>query len=409
MHISLHRVGSCSAFVLCSPLLQISIFCLRLPAAMSIHPVAPFSPLTPLSCNAVGIEYSDGMSSEGYSSENSDGFVQPRKQHNPEKAPVKNSAANRASQSNVASKGKPGRPLARKSEKARPLCLDFLNGNCGRLRAHCRYYHPEPGELLTQEQQKKAGVCEVWALTGFCKFGDKCWKKHPAPGPTAPTTCIAEPLTRKFQGWMQSQQAARQHAAESLSPTSPSFHPASESTPAPMPLPFEHHLRTAIMLLQHLTTNPEHSLAMLCKAAVDGTGLSFHELLPLVHAKALSELRSGWVFVQLALRLRPALAVEEQAAFDRQFYDILKTSILSTLEDGPSLQMVRGRGVRNVKVCRRVFLPMDLKCGLGAAHMGISGRRDEGVSSAIGQSVLRVAPSACFNLLRWARHSCPNA
>ena len=99
-----------------------------------------------------------------------------------------------------------------------------------------------------------------------------------------------------------------------------------------------------------LKTNPGHTVAMLCQAAIDGTGLSFHELLPLVHTKALSKLHTGWVFVQLALRLRTALAVEEQDAFDRHFHGILKTSILSTLEAGPSHQMVRGRGVRNVKV-----------------------------------------------------------
>eukprot|EP00667_Euglena_gracilis_P033068 EG_transcript_52774 len=40
-------------------------------------------------------------------------------------------------------------PPRRGSESgaARPLCLDFLNGKCGRQRAHCRYYHPQPGEV----------------------------------------------------------------------------------------------------------------------------------------------------------------------------------------------------------------------------------------------------------------------
>ena len=72
-----------------------------------------------------------------------------------------------------------------------------------------------------------------------------------------------------------------------------------------------------IILLQQLKTNPERTVAVMCQAAIDG--LSCHELLPLVHAKALSEVRTGWVFVQLDLRLRPALAVEEQDAFDRHF------------------------------------------------------------------------------------------
>ena len=317
---------------------------------MSTLPAAPFSPLSPLLNSSM--EMSDGMSSEGYSSANSDNFIrQRRKQHNLKNADAKNSAAIRAGQMNT-----PGRPLARKAEKTRPLCLDFLSGNCGRLRATCRYYHPEPGEVLPQQQQKSAGVCKVWVLTGFCKFGDKCWHKHPAPGPAAPATCIAEPLTKKFQGWMQSrepQKAAQYPAPEA---TSRSSHPAPAPTPAPEPmkLPSGHTLHTTIVLLERLTTNPEHTLQLLCQAAVDGTGLAFHELLPLVHAKALSELRAGPMLVRLALRLRPALAAEEHEAFDQQFYGILKESILSTLECGTASQMVRG--VRNAKVLAEALL-----------------------------------------------------
>eukprot|EP00667_Euglena_gracilis_P026971 EG_transcript_32933 len=89
----------------------------------------------------------------------------------------------------------------RNSEPAvpRPLCLDFLNGKCGRHRALCRYYHPQPGEVtlvvpphaapdtLAPVTPPAAGhlngpphpICEVWALTGFCKYGPRCWKRHP--------------------------------------------------------------------------------------------------------------------------------------------------------------------------------------------------------------------------------------
>eukprot|EP00667_Euglena_gracilis_P024348 EG_transcript_27968 len=101
----------------------------------------------------------------------------------------------------------------------RPLCLDFLNGKCHRQRAQCRYYHPQPEELALMAPATAAPgtdpaaantvhdparpICEVWALTGFCKYGPRCWKQHPqlSAQSSAP---VAEPITLKFQQWLQS-------------------------------------------------------------------------------------------------------------------------------------------------------------------------------------------------------------
>eukprot|EP00667_Euglena_gracilis_P003559 EG_transcript_3567 len=99
----------------------------------------------------------------------------------------------------------------------RPLCLDFLKGKCGRERTYCRYYHPQPGEVSlaaspapSPSQAAVEGtvhdparpICEVWTLTGFCKYGPRCWKQHPrlAVQLAAP---VAEPKTLKFQNWLQ--------------------------------------------------------------------------------------------------------------------------------------------------------------------------------------------------------------
>ena len=98
----------------------------------------------------------------------------------------------------------------KKTEK--PLCLDFLKGKCHRFRNGCRYYHPEPGEVVPLEQFAGTQVCEVWALSGFCKFGAKCWKEHPEM--LRQGVCATEPITRKFQGWMHSQLALREAAEE---------------------------------------------------------------------------------------------------------------------------------------------------------------------------------------------------
>ena len=51
----------------------------------------------------------------------------------------------------------------------------------------------------------KSNICKVWALTGFCKFGQSCWNLHPTPQ-GAPAKKIVEPLTKKFKTWVLSQQ-----------------------------------------------------------------------------------------------------------------------------------------------------------------------------------------------------------
>eukprot|EP00667_Euglena_gracilis_P025409 EG_transcript_29831 len=126
-------------------------------------------------------------------------------------------------------------PATAPAEEKRQLCLDFLNGKCGRHRSRCRYYHPAPGEVSALPtvcpQGKKsvptiAGtihdparpVCEVWALTGFCKFGARCWKQHPQLEAQAPSP-LAEPLTQKFKEWLLRQPGTPSpNPAEPLSP-----------------------------------------------------------------------------------------------------------------------------------------------------------------------------------------------
>eukprot|EP00667_Euglena_gracilis_P001913 EG_transcript_1914 len=63
-----------------------------------------------------------------------------------------------------------------------PICLDFLKGRCSR--AQCRFLHPDLAqyEQLSGAVLARAGrrVCEVWAMTGTCKFGAKCSRLHPS-------------------------------------------------------------------------------------------------------------------------------------------------------------------------------------------------------------------------------------
>eukprot|EP00667_Euglena_gracilis_P011108 EG_transcript_11334 len=90
-------------------------------------------------------------------------------------------------------------PPPAREDKAenRRVCLDYLKGRC--VRRRCRFPHPDLSDYrqLSGAVQAQAGrqVCEVWAMTGQCKFGGKCSKLHPyiitkpaqsAPNPAAP-------------------------------------------------------------------------------------------------------------------------------------------------------------------------------------------------------------------------------
>eukprot|EP00667_Euglena_gracilis_P008944 EG_transcript_9070 len=103
-----------------------------------------------------------------------------------------------------------GAPVAPPAGERRQLCLDFLNGKCARHRSRCRFYHPEPTEIsVTSADNTGLGtfdpsrpICEVWTLTGFCKFGPRCWKQHPQLAAQLATP-LAEPVTQKFREWLQ--------------------------------------------------------------------------------------------------------------------------------------------------------------------------------------------------------------
>eukprot|EP00994_Dinema_validum_P004566 NODE_261_length_2066_cov_406.258800_g177_i0.p1 GENE.NODE_261_length_2066_cov_406.258800_g177_i0~~NODE_261_length_2066_cov_406.258800_g177_i0.p1 ORF type:complete len:506 (-),score=115.57 NODE_261_length_2066_cov_406.258800_g177_i0:521-2038(-) len=59
----------------------------------------------------------------------------------------------------------------------RPVCLDYLKGLCNRRRWKCKFAHPALPACADSEENE--GVCKVWLLTGFCKFGEECHFTHP--------------------------------------------------------------------------------------------------------------------------------------------------------------------------------------------------------------------------------------
>jgi len=73
-------------------------------------------------------------------------------------------------------------PSAKSGPSADPIgvCLDYAMGTC--TRAQCKYPHPDATPLHRMREQygHQGVVCEVYALTGHCRFGAKCTKTHPA-------------------------------------------------------------------------------------------------------------------------------------------------------------------------------------------------------------------------------------
>eukprot|EP00667_Euglena_gracilis_P008461 EG_transcript_8571 len=106
-----------------------------------------------------------------------------------------------------------------------PICLDFLKGNC--VRQRCRFLHPDLTryEQLSKAVRAQAGrrLCEVWALTGKCKFGPKCSRLHPTvvvdpqpqaglalllPLPVAPAPAPQPSLAQAQAEWLPPSQPA---------------------------------------------------------------------------------------------------------------------------------------------------------------------------------------------------------
>jgi len=122
------------------------------------------------------------------------------------------------------------------SRDAIGVCLDYAMGTC--TRNHCKYPHPDPTPLHRMREQygHQGVVCEVYALTGHCRFGAKCTKMHPAiaPPPWVPSPIPLPPQT--VGHW--SEMDAPPMAATASSPMIPALpqHVTSHVAPAVRPV-----------------------------------------------------------------------------------------------------------------------------------------------------------------------------
>jgi hypothetical protein len=78
----------------------------------------------------------------------------------------------------VASPAAPEQQPKPKAKKGPAVCLDYVRGQC--VRPNCKYPHPDLSVLQDLQGAEGKEPCEVFVLTGQCKFGAKCLKLHPA-------------------------------------------------------------------------------------------------------------------------------------------------------------------------------------------------------------------------------------
>jgi hypothetical protein len=219
----------------------------------------------------------------------------------------------------AAPKNRKQRAAKKNNKKDKPLCLDYLNGNCHRLRSYCRYYHPELSEVLPAGAEKKKENCEVWMLIGFCKFGENCWKQHPVTS-VAPT--VKAPRAAEHQ--QQEKVSGYNEVLESVDPVD---------------------LKNAAVLLKQVSINPENAVQLLFEHS-----LCHRKMLPILHAMTLNDSRTGHAYVKFLTCLRQRLSVEQHPEFDELFFDVVRGWLSRTLGVHTSTIVQRVRAVRNMKV-----------------------------------------------------------
>eukprot|EP01012_Entosiphon_sulcatum_P044887 TRINITY_DN5972_c0_g1_i1.p1 TRINITY_DN5972_c0_g1~~TRINITY_DN5972_c0_g1_i1.p1 ORF type:complete len:201 (-),score=11.23 TRINITY_DN5972_c0_g1_i1:138-719(-) len=85
----------------------------------------------------------------------------------------------------------------------RPLCLDFLKGKCKQNRYKCKFAHPAiehiTADAVTPAPSGAPQICDVWRLTGYCKFGNKCRFSH-CSSQAVPMCCSPAVTKRSADG-----------------------------------------------------------------------------------------------------------------------------------------------------------------------------------------------------------------
>lgn len=286
---------------------------------------------------------------------------------------------------------------SQQSNTGRPVCLDYLKGKCNSKRWKCKYAHPAlPCSALDDSDD----LCDVWMLTGFCKFGDMCRNYHPPLDESLLGIPIAPPITQKYKD-SQNMKTNRRHQcfyrddsepykeqtdlvstvkAQLLS-TLPDFAitPASSlqrffqtsndlnessSSHTPSSINCDKSLRKVNGVLNRLTVEKfEFCVQQLHELMSSPDGTTLQRVLPMVFAKAVTEEKLCQLYTRLLRRFyffadpsdQPAMSSHLMSLIRRLLFGI--DSIMSQVSDDEQQQAkIKVKRLGNMQFLGEIFM-----------------------------------------------------
>eukprot|EP01006_Ploeotia_vitrea_P047922 TRINITY_DN67177_c2_g2_i1.p1 TRINITY_DN67177_c2_g2~~TRINITY_DN67177_c2_g2_i1.p1 ORF type:complete len:478 (+),score=107.85 TRINITY_DN67177_c2_g2_i1:84-1517(+) len=259
-------------------------------------------------------------------------------------------------------------------DSSNPVCLDHLKGVCAQKRWKCKYAHPplwlvpknvsgsdcanaentEAGKEGEGQSQQNRHVCTVFVLTGYCKYGDKCFGLHPRMEDNAfclPATA-AKPLSKdvlkslnedgtsddehnehekeeKGSESAGSEDTASSHATKDTCSSTPTTVSASLGAQAG-----QTGLKKALGLLNKITAQTfDKVLIQIFKllTAEGDEGVSLQQLVPLLFAKAITEPIVRPLYARICKHLHDLLPADQQPALVDQLSDLVNQLLLQDL------------------------------------------------------------------------------
>eukprot|EP01006_Ploeotia_vitrea_P047924 TRINITY_DN67177_c2_g2_i3.p1 TRINITY_DN67177_c2_g2~~TRINITY_DN67177_c2_g2_i3.p1 ORF type:complete len:487 (+),score=87.67 TRINITY_DN67177_c2_g2_i3:84-1544(+) len=269
-------------------------------------------------------------------------------------------------------------------DSSNPVCLDHLKGVCAQKRWKCKYAHPplwlvpknvsgsdcanaentEAGKEGEGQSQQNRHVCTVFVLTGYCKYGDKCFGLHPRMEDNAfclPATA-AKPLSKDVLKSLNdsgdeatssteeetvekhergsesagSEDTALSNGTQHTSNTSGSSCVSSPSTVSSVcsGSNAQTGVKKALGLLNKITAQSfDKVLIQIFKLLTceGDDGVSLQQLVPLLFAKAITEPIVRPLYARICKHLHDLLPADQQPGFVEQISDLINQLLLQDL------------------------------------------------------------------------------
>lgn len=217
-----------------------------------------------------------------------------------------------------------------------PVCLDYLKGVCAQKRWKCKYAHP-PLWLVPKGPASERHVCTVFVLTGFCKYGDRCFGLHP---PLNDPVCKPAYLSKEVghheeeDDWGSERCYGDADTASegTRTATPPPVRPTAFGCP---PVDPQQHVpstqvhsgfHTVIGLLNRLTPQRfDCTLKEIFLLMASSNDVSLQQVLPLIFGKAVREPLLCSLYAQLCKNLHDVVPKEQQGAVFNQLVELSST------------------------------------------------------------------------------------